>query len=131
VMLGLEFCGFNRVMQCLFTVCVRHLRMACSFFVIAVQSALILQDHVGQLRSSVPSESACGSAYGFLHRNCPVVCARSDARVSDEIVLSLAELLVVDAHVGSHRAARTMEFNLEEVAGSFLCHGAIAHVLPA
>ena len=41
-----------------------------------------------------------------------------------------AVLLVVDAHVGS-RAERTMEFNLVEVAGGFLCRGAIEHVLPA
>ena len=40
-------------------------------------------------------------------------------------------LLVVDAHIGLHRAARTMEFDLVEVAGGLLCHGGIEHVLPS
>ena len=45
-------------------------------------------------------------SYGLLHRNSPLVCARSETRVSDEIVRPLAELLVLDALAGSDRAAR-------------------------
>jgi hypothetical protein len=44
-------------------------------------------------------------SYGFF-TNSPLVCARSETRVSDEIVRPLAELLVLDALAGSDRAAR-------------------------